>query len=296
MKAFGALAISFLVGCHSGADPMLRGDRYWADSNYVAALGEYRLAARQQGNAAAEMRTAHAYIVTGQLDRARKEYDAILQLDPASADQAIFDYVSLAQTSLDRGDHYGAARAAEAALAMRPGLALPRMSVTLARYYATIGDLTRALQFYHRALSSADGQARPGLLYEVAALTERSGSCVDGLPYYQAFSEHSGNQDSVTEARWRMGTCGLEQGQQARVAGQMERALEMVQVTLDLGAPQHLLDQAWFERAEALDALGRSDDAAAAFQRVLDLSSAGRTQLAARAERRLAEIRSRSVP
>jgi hypothetical protein len=43
-------------------------------------------------------------------------------------------------------------------------------------------------------------------------------------------------------------------------------------------------------------ALGRRDEAAAAYERVVDLSIAGRTQLTGRAMRRLEEIRAGSVP
>ena len=275
---------------------MLRGDRYWADSNYVAALAEYRLAAKQGDNVQAESRVAHAYVVTGQLDRARTAYDALLRVDPGAVDQAVFDYVSLARTSLQRGDRYGAARAAEAALQLRPGLSMPDMALTLARHYATVGDAENALQFYHRALASADDSLKAGLLYEIASLSEHSGACTDALPYFRAFEETSQSQDSVTEARWRMGTCGLESGRQALDSGNPGQALDLLQVTIDLGVPQNLLDQAWFERGEALMALGQADSAAVAYQRVLDLSTAGRAQLAARATRRLQEIHSRPVP
>ncbi len=293
ISVLSALAIS---ACRSSEDAMLRGDRYWADSNYVAALAEYRLATRQGGRVEAEKRVAHAYIMTGQLDRARRLYQSLIEDDPAVADQAVFDYVWLARNNLQRGDRYGAARAAEAALELRPGIGIPDMAVTLARHYATIGDADRALQFYHRALGTADPETRTALLYEVASLSERSGNCVDAIPYFRAFGERSENPDSVTEARWRMGTCGLEQGLAAISGGQPERALELLQVTLDVGAPQNLLDQAWFERGEALMALGRAAEAEAAYQRVLELTPLGRNQLAARASRRLQEIRSQPVP
>ncbi|MGQ0814198.1 MAG: tetratricopeptide repeat protein [Gemmatimonadota bacterium] len=275
---------------------MLRGDRYWADSNYIAALAEYRLATRQGGTIEADARVAHAYIMTGELERARSAYAALIKADASKLDQAVYDYVWLARSSLQRGDRYGAARAAEAALELRPELAIPEMALTLARHYATIGDTERALQFYRRALGRADAGSRTALLYESASLSERNGDCVAALPYFEAFSEQSSNADSVTEARWRMGTCGLERGRQLREAGEPERALELLAVTLELGAPQNRLDQAWFERGEALVALGRSEEAAAAFERVLDLSAAGRTQLAIRAQRRLDEIRSNPVP
>jgi tetratricopeptide (TPR) repeat protein len=274
---------------------MLRGDRYWADSNYVAALAEYRLAARQGGSADAEARVAHAYVVTGQLDRARARYDGLFKLDPAYVDQAIFDYVWLARSSLQRGDRYGAARAAEAALQLRPGLAMPELALTLARHYATVGDAERALQFYHRALSGGDPMTHVGLRFEIASLTERSGNCEQALPYFRAFIEQSPSSDSVTEARWRMGTCGLERGRQLREAGEAGRALELLQITLELGAPQNLLDQAWFERGEALVTLGRQDEALLAFERVVELSPV-QSPLAARARRRIGEIHTPTVP
>lgn len=289
-------AASSMTACGSSETSMLRGDRYWADSNYVAALAEYRLAARD-GSTEAERRVAHAYVVTGQLDRARRAYDQLIKGDPGSVDQAVFDFLWLGRSSLERGDRYGAARATEAALELRPELPIQGLALTLARHYATIGDSDRALQFYRRAVASAPTESRNSLLYEIASLTERGGDCVRAMPYFESFIERSANTDSVTEARWRMGTCGLEQGRQLREAGEPAKALEMLAITLDLGAPQNLLDQAWFERAEALITLGRLDDAALAYERVLELSVRGRrTQLAARARRRLDEIYATSVP
>ena len=282
--------------CQSGEDAMMRGDRYWADSNYVSALAEYRLAARQGGNTQAEMRVAHAYIRTGQLERARQVYDQLLKVEPGTEDQAVFDYVWLARTSLQRGDRYVSARAAEAALQLRPGLELPDLALTLARHYASVNDNEHALQYYRQALVGAADSVQPALTFEVASLSDRSGDCLAALPYYKRFSEESSDQDSVTNARWRMGTCGLEQGRAARAAGDGQKALDLLQITLDLGAPQNLLDQAWFERAEALDLLGRRDEAIEAFQRVVDLDGPTRSALAQRAERRILEIRTRPVP
>jgi tetratricopeptide (TPR) repeat protein len=288
-------AAVFVSGCRSNDDAMLRGDRFWADSNFVAALGEYRLAARQTDQPEAHARVAHGYIVTGQLDRAVRTYETLVKMQPEYVDQAVFDYVWLAQSSLQRGDRYLAARAAEAALALRPGLAMPQLELTLARHFATIGETERGLPFFQRALASADREDRPALLYEMAVLSERNGGCLEALPLFERFTQESANADSVTEARWRMGTCGLEQGRQARAAGQMERALELLQLPLDLGAPQNQLDQAWFERAEALLALGNSAQAFDAFQRVVDIDAGRRSPLAGRAQRRLDELRNQPL-
>jgi tetratricopeptide (TPR) repeat protein len=281
------LAVSAFTGCKSGDDALLRGDRYWADSNYTAALAEYRLAARQNKDPGIAVRVAHAYLVTGQFERGRREYEALVKQRPAYTDQAIFDFLSLARTSMQRGDRFGTARAAEAALAMRPGLELKELTLPLARHYAAVGDVDRALEFYNRASRSGGGTT---LLFELASLIEQNGKCVEAIPYFRAFMEQSASRDSATEARWRMGTCGLERGRQAMAAGDAARAIMLYDVTLEAGAPPHLLEQTWLERGEALLSLGRFEEARAAYERVLEISPAGRTQFSTRAERRLQEM------
>ncbi len=269
----------------------MRGDRYWADSNYTAALAEYRLAARQNRNRPEiGARVAHAYLMSGQFERGRRAYEELLKVAPSFTDQAVFDFVRLARISMERGDRFGTARAAEAALALRPGLDLDAMSTPLARHYAAVGDVDRALEFYNRAIGRQGASGGPALLFELASLIEQNGKCVDALPYFRAFTEQATSRDSATEARWRMGTCGLERGRQALVEGNAERALELFDVTLEAGAPPHLLEQTWLERGEALLSLGRTEEARAAFERVLELSPAGESQYSRRANQRLQEM------
>lgn len=277
-----------LAACSSGEDALVRGDRFWADSNYTAALAEYRLASRQNDDPAVRARVAHAYLATGQFERGRREYEALVKDEPRYQDQAIFDFLSLARTSMARGDRFGTARAAEAALAMRQGLELQDIALPLARHYAAVGDVDRALEFYNRAIGRNGGGT--ALLFELASLIEQNGKCVDALPYFRSFIEQSASRDSATEARWRMGTCGLERGRQAMAGGDAKMAVTLYDVTLEVGAPPHLLEQTWLERGEAMLALGRPEEARAAFERVLEISPAGRTQYSTRAERRIQEM------
>jgi protein O-GlcNAc transferase len=286
--AAAAFAILALAGCKSGDDALVRGDRYWADSNYTAALAEYRLAARQKPDPAIVARVAHAYLITGQFERGRREYERLIKAEPDYTDQAIFDYLTLARTSMARGDRFGTARAAEAALGLRPGLALQEIALPLARHYAAVGDVDRALEFYNRAIGRSGGGTT--LLFELASLIEQNGKCVDALPYFRSFIDQSASRDSATEARWRMGTCGLERGRQAMASGDAARALTLYDVTLEVGAPPHLIEQTWLERGEALLVLNRFEEARAAFERVLEINPAGRTQFSTRAERRLQEM------
>jgi tetratricopeptide (TPR) repeat protein len=266
----------------------MRGDRFWADSNYTSALAEYRLAARQNDEPAIAARVAHAYLITGQFERGRREYETLLKRDAAYTDQAIFDFLSLARSSMARGDRFGTARAAEAALALRPGLELREIALPLARHYAAVGDVDRALEFYNRAIGRSGGGTT--LLFELASLIEQNGKCVDALPYFRSFIAQSASRDSATEARWRMGTCGLERGRQAMASGDAAGAIALYDVTLEAGAPPHLIEQTWLERGEALYSLGRFEEARAAFERVLEISPPGRTQFSTRAERRIQEM------
>jgi tetratricopeptide (TPR) repeat protein len=284
-----AVIAAFLAAaCESGENALLRGDRFWADSNYTAALAEYRLAARQNDDPAVRARVAHAYLATGQFERGHREYETLVKDQPAYADQAIFDFLWLARTSMARGDRFGTARAAEAALALRPGLELQEIALPLARHYASVGDVDRALEFYNRAIGRTAGGT--ALLFELASLIEQNGKCVDALPYFRSFIQQSASRDSATEARWRMGTCGLERGRQVMAGGDAAAAVSLYDVTLEVGAPPHLLEQTWLERGEALFALGRFEEARAAFERVLQISPPGRTQFSTRAERRLQEM------
>ena len=289
MRAYALVCCVLLPACQSSENALLRGDRYWADSNYTAALAEYRLAARQSGDdPQVNVRVAHAYIITGQFDRGRRVYESLVKLEPRFTDQAVYDFVWLARTSMQRGDRFGTARAAEAALAMRPGLDLDELAVPLARHYASVGDVDRALEFYNRAIGRAQGNS--ALLFELASLIEQNGKCADAISYFRAFTEQVVSRDSATEARWRMGTCGLERGRQALAGGDPTAALALLDVTIEVGSPPHLLEQTWLERGEALLALGRTEEARASFERVLEISPAGRTQYSTRAERRLQEM------
>jgi len=280
-----------LAACRSSESAIARGDRFWADSNYVAALAEYRLALTQNGGDPATLaRVAHAYAKSGQLERTREEYDQLVKLAPEYTDQAVYDYLSLAHEANARADRYSLARAVEAALDLRPGLALQEFATPLARYYAASGDADRALEYFERALAYEPAEAAPRLLFEVASLNERQGDCVEAMGYYRSFLNRRPWGDSAAEARFRLGSCAFEQGRRAAAAGQPEQALEHFSTVIEYNSPPNLQDQAWFERAEALLQLGRTEDAILNYRTVLELSGARETQLTVRARRRIQEI------
>lgn len=286
------LVLAVLVGCGDAESALARGDRLWADSNYTAALAEYRLSHdRRENDDAVLARVAHAYAVTGEFERARESYDELLQRAPEYTDQAIFDYLTLAERSQARSDRYGMAGAVESALALRPGLAVGDMAAPLARYYARAGDGERAQVFYERALAHAPPDSVPGLLFDFAEFHEGRGDCAEAIDLYSAFRAREPTGTRADQARWNIGNCAFALARAARQGGEPAEALRYLDTVLGLGVPQNLIDQAWFERGEALLALGRRDEALTAFSRVLETMRPGSNQLAARARQRIDELR-----
>lgn len=289
---FLLLLVVPLAACGSSEDALARGDRLWADSSFPAALAEYRLALRrQEGNPAALLRVAHAYAVTGNLALARETYTQLLARDPRLTDQAVYDYLALARQAEARGDRYGTAAAVEAAAQLRPGLVPADMAPTLARYYAGAGDADRALAYFERAVAVVPPDSAAALLYEMAQLQEAESNCGDAITYYQAYRERAPAGPHVGEARWHVGNCEFELARRAQDAGQLDAALADYQAVIDLGVPQNLLDQAWFQVGEILVGQGRKDEALVAYQKVLELNPARTGQLVQKAQQRIDQLR-----
>jgi tetratricopeptide (TPR) repeat protein len=281
-----------LAGCRDGEPALARGDRFWADSNYSAALAEYRLSlAQRPDDEDVRARVAHAFAVSDQFELAREQYDRLIGASPEWTDQAVFDYVTLAERARARSDRYGMASAIDAALALRPGLPVDDMAPALARYHATTGDPARALDFYERALSAASSDSVPSLLYEIGEVHVAQGDCVEALAYFDTFLERAPDSDRADQARWHVGNCSFTLARRASQTGEAEEALRHLDTVVALGVPRNLLEQAWFERGEALLALDRRDEALEAFTMVVQLSPTRSGQLVERATQRIDQLR-----
>jgi tetratricopeptide (TPR) repeat protein len=294
LGVFVALGLALAVcRCGDAETALARGDRLWADSNYAGALAEYRLSlGRRRDDDEALARVAHAYVHTGQFERASASYRQLLERAPRYVDQAVFDYLALARRAQARSDRYGMAGALEAALALRPGLPVDDMSAPLARYYARTGDPERAREFFERALASATPDSMPGLLFDFAKYVAAQGDCREAIELFGAFRTREPRGERADEARWHIGTCAFNLGREARQAGDPEQALRYLQIVLDLGVPRNVLDQVWFERGEALFQLDRRGEALEAYTQVLEhIRPPGGGQLAERARQRIDQLR-----
>jgi tetratricopeptide (TPR) repeat protein len=285
------------AACQDSEGSITRGDRFWADSNYTSALAEYRLALRHHENEPELLlRVAHAYAETGQLQPARQTYEKLLQRSGEFTDQAVFDYVTLARQSLARGDRYGMASAMEAALALQPGLSVPEFAAPLARYYASTGDAERALAFFERALSRQAPDSAAELELAIATIHEAQGNCREATGYFQDYLRLVPRGQKADEARYHIGNCSLAMARDAHQSGQLNDALALADTVIALGVPQNAQDQAWFERGEILLALGRNEDALAAYNKVLELNPLRTGQLVERAQKRIDEVRFGAAP
>lgn len=281
------------AGCGGDGEPAIeRGDRLWADSSYRAALAEYRLALEQEsGSDEVLARVAHAYLRTGEFERGKEAYDRLIERDSAYADQAVFDYMTVARQAYERSDRYGMAIAVDAASALRSGLPLDDMAAPLARYYATSGAPERAIEYYERALGAAPADSVATLLFELGEVLEAIGGCEEALGFFEAYRDRAPNGVHADQARWQTGSCSFILARRARQAGDLEAALRHSETVIDLGVPQNVQDQAWFEHGETLLALGRHDEALTSFRMVLEVSRTRSGQLVDRAQRRIDELR-----
>ncbi|MGH7465767.1 MAG: tetratricopeptide repeat protein, partial [Longimicrobiales bacterium] len=218
-------------------------------------------------------------------------YDLLLERSPEYTDQAVYDYLTLARRAQARSDRFGMSGAVEAALALRAGLPVGEMAAPLARYYARAGDSDRARDFYERALGYAPPDSVPALLFDFAQFQESQGNCAEAIELFTAFRTRRPRGEQADQARWNIGNCSFSLARAARENGEAEQALEHLQVTLNLGVPQNLMDQAWFERGEALLELGRRDEALQAYIRVLENARTAGGSLAERARQRIDQLR-----
>jgi tetratricopeptide (TPR) repeat protein len=284
--------LALLAACDQPESNLAQGDRLWADSSYDKALAEYRLALLQSArDDATYLRVAHAYARTGRLDQAAEIYDVLLARSPDYANQAVFDYLTVARRALARGDRHGVARGAELALALQPALPLGELAPVLARYYSDTGDPERALRFYQRSLTTAPRDSIPGVLFQLGSIHAGRGNCRDALGYFSAARERARTRARADEAKWRLGNCAFELAREARQGGQVLEALTYLDTMLALQVPANLMDQAWFEHGEVLFTLGRFDQALESYRQVLELNRSRGGLLVDRARQRIDQIR-----
>ncbi len=264
------------AACSPGSteeDSIRRGDVAFAQGKYDQALAEYRLAVRQGADdAQALARVAHTYAVLERVDDAGRFYAQALAVDSSLVDQAVSDLMRVAEIAQARRDRFAMAGAVEIVGRLRPGVGVSDMSLDLARHYFQSGEYGRALPFYEKALAEVPDSATARTVFEVAQAYEEIGDCERALVFFERYLAMSPGSDP-TEANWHIGMCGFQRAREIRggadvTPGELDRALRLVNRTLELGEPRSILAQAWFEKGLILSDLGDCDGALAALAQV----------------------------
>lgn len=284
-----------LASCRGDArDHIAWGDRFLGSDRPEAALAEYQVALRRRGDEAdILLRLAHGYAQLDRLDEASGYYSRLLDIDSTYTDQAVADFLQMAQRARRREDRAGLARALEQVESLRPEAVPDDMSLPFARYYYELGEYASALPLY---LAVYTDSVQPQVHYELARVYDELGECGHALARYLDYLAVRHRGELSADARWHAGHCAWELAERDRKDGRPTQALERLELLIELGAPQSLLDDAWYQRGELLFTLGRFEDATASYQQVLELNPSRTGRLVRSAEDRIRAIRYRSEP
>jgi tetratricopeptide (TPR) repeat protein len=290
--ALGLVTLSACSPRVSEENAVRRGDEAFAQGDFEEALAEYRLAERQgaddPGTAA---RIAHTYAMMNRVDDAGSYYRAAAAEDPTLTDQAVSDLMRLAREAHGSGDPFAMATAVESALELRPGVGVGDMTLSLARHYFVNGEYGRALPFYQIALADAS-DSLPDVVFEVGRAHEEIGDCEHALVFFEQFRAMV-RPWQRGEVDWYIGTCAFNIAKELRTRtlepDQLERALDLINRTVEVAEPRQIQAQAWFEKGEIMAELGDCQGAMEAYAQVRYADQAG--SLIDRAQSRFDEIR-----
>jgi len=261
-----------LVACSpraSDVSAVRRGDEAFAVGNFEEALAEYRLAVRQGADdPTITARIAHTYTLMGRVDDAGAYYVDASARDPGLTDQAVSDLMRLARRGHASNDRFAMATAVETALRLRPGIGVGEMSLPLARHYFQNGH------------------------FEVGQAHEEIGDCAHALIFFERFREMVRPWERG-EVDWYIGTCAFNVSRDLRDRSteveDLERALQLVNRTVEVGQPNNIQAQAWFEKGEILAEMGDCQASMEAYAQVRYADQAG--SLIDRAQDRFDEIK-----
>ncbi|MGD8322214.1 MAG: hypothetical protein PVJ02_17315, partial [Gemmatimonadota bacterium] len=220
-------------------------------------------------------------------------YREAVSKDSTYTDQAVADLMQMARSARARKDRFAMATAVETALQLRPGIGVSDMALDLARHYFQAGEYGRALPFYTKTLAEEGDSAAAGVVFEVGQAYEEIGDCEHALVFFERYRTML-RPWQRTEVDWHIGTCAFDLAREMlarrdRTDEDLEKALERVDRTLEVGEPRNIQAQAWFEKGNILSELGDCSGAMDAYAQVRYADNAG--ALVSRAQARFDEIR-----
>ncbi|UCF21391.1 MAG: tetratricopeptide repeat protein [Gemmatimonadota bacterium] len=277
-------------------DHLAWGDRHLGAGRTQEALAEYQLALRQRGDDPdVLLRLAHGYALLDRLDETGQYYARLLSLDSLAVDQAVADFLAMAKRALSEDDRARFARALEQVEAMRPGGVPDELALPFARYYYELDEYARALPLYIAVVAAEPDSVAAEVRYELGRVYYELGECVQALSNFEVFLESRPSGEQRDDAKWHAGHCAYRLAEENLLAGRPSEALAGFERVIELGSPQALLDDAWFERGEVLFGVGEFGEALRSYERVLDLNPSRTGRKVRLAEERIRTIRYRGA-
>ncbi len=284
------LVALFGAACGGGPESAVtRGDRLLASGQTEAALAEYKLALRQEGDEPEVLlRLGHTYASRGDVEEVLRYLLPLLAADSGYSVPVATELSEAARVALEGGSPDNMARALGPVLDLGIGLVPQDLRLPMARYYADLTDWGRALPLY---LAAAEADTLPPeAVLEVARAYQELGGCREALAYFESYLESAPGGDRAG-ALWQYGTCLFEVALADRAAGRDADAVERLGALIEQGVPRTLLDRAHYERGEIRlrggDLAGAEED----FLAVLELNPVRSGPLVRLAEERIREIR-----
>lgn len=287
------MAAFIATACSDAADRSLAtGDRWLGVGDLDAAIAEYKLAQRQRGPAPAVLvRLGHVYALRGDVDEALEYFEPLLDQDSSYRFQVATDLAALATVAHERGASENMARALQPLVGWGLGFVPRELQPSLAYHYWSDGAYARSLALYLSVMDDS-AEVAPSVYYEAGRAYEELSGCERALPLFEAYMSRASRRDEdMDSARWHYGNCLFLAADEDRAVGRPGAALRKLDKMVQLGVPRTYLDDAHFLRGEMLLALGQTESALAAYQRVLDLNPARSGAQVRRAEERIRQIR-----
>jgi tetratricopeptide (TPR) repeat protein len=286
-----ACVVAFTACEPVAEDHLAKGDRFLADGKIEDARAEFRVALHRSRKPPEELlwKLGLLDLDAKHVVEARQELDALLQRDPGTGRRVAQVYLLFAARWFKAGDPFNAIQALEAARAADPRVNLGPFYYEIADYYYELADYERAVQNYLLALALAPG-ADDEAAYRLASALERLGRWRQALTYYRQYANASRGKDLIRDVRYRLGEAAFRSAQASFLEHRYAETLEYLSIILKSGQPETRLDDAYYLLGEVRYRAGDYAAAAAAFEKVLELSPSPSSRLYGEAERRLLDI------
>jgi tetratricopeptide (TPR) repeat protein len=209
------LPVILLAGCSGSASDHERlGDTAYEQSDWAAALGEYREASRDQTNGRPWAKLGAAALKAGAFREAADAYTKLAEVDNSRESEAArgLEQVARAADRADAGP--GLEDAVDALRRLAPGRVSTRYTSALLRRgqlepaeAAGIGPLALA--------AAGDAAAVDEMLVQYGASLQRTTACGEAADAYSAALRRSRDANVRSRAMEGLGTCGVQLGQEA---------------------------------------------------------------------------------